>query len=131
MMFYFITKANGPSFHQNMQISFSHYVRRTESFPETWKAEDYLRIAQFDGSKFVDDVKRSLCYPLMDYIDGLSFDVRSLSWFPPEIIVEIAKRCSPLAVLHLRATCSTLNEALCPTNVQFWKKMLMRYLFSS
>lgn len=91
--------------------------------------QDYLRLLDFSAVDFVNDMKRTFCYPIMDSVNGLSYEIRSLSWFPAEIIEEIAKRCSPLQVFRLRATCWDIRSALSDTNQQLWKMMLKRLYF--
>lgn len=92
----------------------------TATFPE-YKAQMY-----FSAVRFADDVKHNLCYPMMDAIDGISFEIRSLDYLPAEMIVEIANRCSPVAVFRLRATSAHLHNVLGDDNQQFWKMMLTR-----
>lgn len=95
-------------------------------FPASATIDDYLAVMNFSIVRFVDDIKRTFCYPIMDQLDSLSFEIRSLSWLPTEIIVEIAQHSSPLTVFRLRATCKHFRKALSTDNQRFWKGLLER-----
>ncbi|ODM98481.1 hypothetical protein Ocin01_08197 [Orchesella cincta] len=117
--------ANGPGTHRNSQISvyeFSNY----QMLPSFAKAREYLKMIDFKATTFATEVKRNFCYQIMDDMDALSFDIRSLTWMPHEVIVKIARCCSSLNVIRLRNTCSNIRGALGPTNAQFWKYMIKK-----
>ncbi|CAL8143018.1 unnamed protein product [Orchesella dallaii] len=118
--------ANGPGIHRNFQVSVSEYANY-QILPKAAKALEYLEMIDFKAPSFATNVKRGFCYQIMDDIDGLSFEIRSLAWMPSEIIVKIARCSSSLNVIRLRNTCSEIRGALSSTNAQFWKGMIKKY----
>jgi len=121
-----IIVASGPGFSKTTPVSIFQYIHTRNMSLPTGTMDEFLRMFNFSPCSFVNDVKQRFCYPVMDEADGLSFDIRSIAWFPPEVIIEIAKHCSPHQVFRLRATCFAIEDALGKTNIQFWKYLLRR-----